>query len=98
MIYNLIQGLCLCAFAPSLGLTAPRADFVPYSGASACGFSSWNDSAENSRYAVLNGSWDFYYAPAPVGKIDSSKIAWQSITVPSAWETCDIFNNSSKWV
>lgn len=96
MIYNLIQGLCLCAFAPSLGLTAPRADFVPYSGASACGFSSWNDSAENSRYAVLNGSWDFYYAPAPVGKIDSSKIAWQSITVPSAWETCDIFNNSSK--
>ncbi|WP_139956505.1 glycoside hydrolase family 2 TIM barrel-domain containing protein [Flavicella sediminum] len=69
---------------------APTATFYKYPNAKgALKNESWKNS---SRYASLNGSWNFYYAenvstrPTDFYKNDFSLKGWSTIDVPSNWE------------
>ncbi|KAK3935848.1 glycoside hydrolase family 2 N-terminal-containing protein [Diplogelasinospora grovesii] len=40
------------------------------------------------RYLLLNGTWDFHYAPTPFHAVDagSSDVEWKTVKVPGHWQ------------
>ncbi|MBR0464731.1 MAG: hypothetical protein IJJ23_10220 [Clostridia bacterium] len=73
-----------------VGRENPRATLIPYPDAQTALI---GDKALSDAYKLLNGTWDFYYAPTGIAPehfqdvdYDGLDDGWETIPVPGNWQ------------